>query len=450
MREAKSGGTESKFSYSQTKFLVAIAVLMGLIIADISLIRIYDIVSKLFIPMQARLVLFSAISLACLASAVILIELIKPLRTSQERKNRLHMEIIYRITKLIQYALGAVIIYIILQMFLTSSYATSNLIVLISCSYLLSIGILGIFIGRMLSLLSFNRNMMVLVLFVIAIGSITANIVITLINVSLRLEERPSETRVQFGGSMDIGKGRFNTLDNLYFYSYLISFITAWAATASLLRYYSRKFGKLKYWLITTLPMVFFLAQFVPSYTTLLFSSIRPDPFFMATWVTLVATVSKPLAGLMLALGFWTMARVAERTSTVRRYLVFAGFGFFLLFSSNQAILMALAPYPPFGIVTITTMGISAYLVVSGLYTSTVSLSQNTEVRRSIRRLAGSQSALFDSMVSAESEKEIEKRVMEIVRKESVEMANRSGVEISLSDSEAKEYLEEVIKEIKK
>lgn len=423
---------------------------MGLIIADVSLIRIYDIISKLFIPMQARLVLFSAISLACLASAFILLELIKPLRTSQKRKNRLHLEIIYRITKLIQYVLGAVIIYMILQMFLNSSYATFNLIVLISCSYLLSIGILGIFIARMLSLLSFNRNMMVLVLFVIAIGSITANIVITLINVSLRLEERPSETRMQFGGSMDISKGRFNTLDNLYFYSYLISFITAWAATASLLRYYSRKFGKLKYWLITTLPMVFFLAQFVPSYTTLLFSSIRPDPFFMATWVTLIATVSKPLAGLMLALGFWTMARVAERTSIVRRYLVFAGFGFFLLFSSNQAILMALAPYPPFGIVTITTMGISAYLVVSGLYTSTVSLSQNTEVRRSIRRLARSQSALFDSMVSAESEKEIEKRVMEIVRKESVEMANRSGVEISLSDSEAKEYLEEVIREIKK
>lgn len=289
-----------------------------------------------------------------------------------------------------------------------------------------------------------------MVLFVIAIGSITANIVITLVNVSLRLEERPSEIRVQFGGSMDISKGRFNTLDNLYFYSYLISFITAWAATASLLRYYSRKFGKLKYWLITTLPMVFFLAQFVPSYTTLLFSSIKPDPFFMATWVTLIATISKPLAGLMLALGFWTMARVAEKTSTVRRYLVFAGFGFFLLFSSNQAILMALAPYPPFGIVTITTIGISAYLVVSGLYTSTVSLSQNTEVRRSIRRLAISQSALFDSMVSAESEKEIEKRVMEIVSKESVEMANRSGVEISLSDSEAKEYLEEVIREIKK
>jgi hypothetical protein len=39
---------------------------------------------------------------------------------------------------------------------------------------------------------------------------------------------------------------------------------------------------------------------------------------------------------------------------------------------------------------------------------------------------------------------------MEIVRNESVEMANRSGIEISLSDNEAKEYLEEVIREIRK
>jgi hypothetical protein len=44
-------------------------------------------------------------------------------------------------------------------------------------------------------------------------------------------------------------------------------------------------------------------------------------------------------------------------------------------------------------------------------------------------------------MVYAESEKEIEKGVMEIVRNDSVEMANMNGVEILLSDSEAKEYL---------
>ena len=152
----------------------------------------------------------------------------------------------------------------------------------------------------------------------------------------------------------------------------------------------------------------------------------------------------------MLAIGFWSMARVANKNSPIRRYLIFTGFGFFLLFSSNQAILMSVAPYPPFGIATVTAMGLAAYLVVIGLYTSTISLSQDTELRRNIRRLARSQTRLFDSMLTAESEKEIEKRVLELIKKQSIEMETRTGVGTSLDEQEAKRYIEEVIREIKK
>ncbi|HXW11563.1 MAG TPA: hypothetical protein VD694_02295 [Nitrososphaeraceae archaeon] len=84
---------------------------------------------------------------------------------------------------------------------------------------------------------------------------------------------------------------------------------------------------------------------------------------------------------------------------------------------------MSVAPYPPFGIATITAMGLAAYLVVIGLYTSTVSMSQDTELRRYIRRLARSQTRLFDSIVSAESGREIEKRVLELIKKQ----VNRNG-----------------------
>jgi hypothetical protein len=431
-------------------FLIVVAILIALIVIDVSVIRIYDFISKFFIPTTYREIFFVIISVACLAAEFILIEFIRPLRTTQERKTKLHVGIIYLITKLTQYALGAGIIYIVIQVMLGSSYDTINLVTIISGSYLLSIGILGVFIARMLGLLSFRRDMLVLILFVLAIGSITANILITLVNVSLRLLERPSETRVQFGGSMDISKGRFNILDNLYFVSYVISFVTAWIATATLMRHYSYRIGNLKYWLIASVPMIIFAAQFIPSYANILFPSIELDPFFIATMVTIIATLSKPVAGLMLGIGFWTMARVANKNSPIRRYLVFTGFGFFLLFSSNQAILMSIAPYPPFGIVTVTAMGISAYLIVIGLYTSTVSMSQDTELRRYIRRLATSQTRLFDSMVSAESGKEIEKRVLELIKKQSLEMETRTGVETSLDEKEAREYIDEVIREIKK
>lgn len=53
-------------------------------------------------------------------------------------------------------------------------------------------------------------------------------------------------------------------------------------------------------------------------------------------------------------------------------------------------------------------------------------------------------------MVTAESEKEIEKRVLELVKKQSIEMETRTGVGTSLDEQEAKRYIEEVIREIKK
>ena len=66
----------------------------------------------------------------------------------------------------------------------------------------------------------------------------------------------------------------------------------------------------------------------------------------------------------------------------------------------------------------------TAYLVTIGIYMSAISLSQDAELRRSIKRVARlqSKSKLFDSMVIAEIEKKIEKRVMQIIRTQFVEM----------------------------
>jgi hypothetical protein len=111
---------------------------------------------------------------------------------------------------------------------------------------------------------------------------------------------------------------------------------------------------------------------------------------------------------------------------------------------------MSIAPYPPFGIATITVIGLSAYLIVIGIYMSTISLSQDAELRRSIKQIARSQSNLFDSMVTAEIEREIEKRVLQVIRTQSVEMEKETGVQPSLNDQEIQDYLKQVIREVKR
>ena len=62
----------------------------------------------------------------------------------------------------------------------------------------------------------------------------------------------------------------------------------------------------------------------------------------------------------------------------------------------------------------------------------TISLSQDAELRQSIRRVARTQSKLFDSMVTVEIENEIEKRVMQVIRTQYVEMENETGVQPTL------------------
>jgi hypothetical protein len=431
--------------YSDRKLLIVISALIVLMVIDISFIRIYDIISKQFIPTETEEILFTIVSISCLVAEYLLLEFIKPLRNE-----RLHVNLLYIITKATQYVIGAIVALLILQILFSSIYSNIILLAIISCSYLLSIGILSVFIVRILTLLPPKRNTVFMMLFVFALGCITINAAITMVNVSLRIGDRQPETRAFFGGSGDLGKGKYNTIDNLYFISYILSFVSAWVATATLLSNYSKKLGKIKYLLIAVSPLVFFTGQFVSSFTNEISSIINVDRFFLASFTTIIVSLSKPLGGLMLGIGFWSMAKVGKSNTALNMYLFIAGFGFFLLFTSNQAILMSIVPYPPFGIATITVMGLSAYLVTIGIYMSAISLSQDAELRRSVRRVARSQSKLFDSMVTAEIEKEIEKRVMQVIRTQSVEMEKETGVQPSLNDQEIQDYLKQVIREVKK
>lgn len=153
--------------------------------------------------------------------------------------------------------------------------------------------------------------------------------------------------------------------------------------------------------------------------------------------------LTKPIGGLMLAVSFWTMAKVGE-TSSLIRYLIISGYGILLLFASNQALLLAVTPYPSFGLSTVTFIGFAAYLTLEGVYSSIVLISRDAELRKSIRKLASSQ--LSDSMASAEMQKEIEYKVSMLLDREYVEMQNETGLSPSLTRDEARQDLENVLK----
>jgi hypothetical protein len=174
------------------------------------------------------------------------------------------------------------------------------------------------------------------------------------------------------------------------------------------------------------------------------------DPFLVARIGTLIGTIVKPLSGLMLALSFWVVARTVGRSSPLRIYLIISGLGLLLLFATNQAILLSIAPYPPFGFASITLTGLSAYLAVVGIYTSSISISNDAKIRKSIKSLAKSESRLIDSLASAEMQNDVQDRVIKVIKAQSTEIEDQTGSKPSMSDDEIKEYLVEVLKEIRR
>jgi hypothetical protein len=217
-----------------------------------------------------------------------------------------------------------------------------------------------------------------------------------------------------------------------------------------MLSFYAKRVGKMWFSLFSTGPIIFFLAHFATLLMPALSTVVTFDPFLVAGIGTIIGTIVKPLSGLMLALSFWVVARTVDRTNPLRIYLIISGLGLLLLFATNQAILLSIAPYPPFGFASITLTGLSAYLAVVGIYTSSISISNDAKIRKSIKSLAKSESRLIDSLASAEMQNEVQDRVIKVIKAQSTEIEDQTESKPSMTHDEIKEYLDEVLKEIRR
>jgi hypothetical protein len=82
-----------------------------------------------------------------------------------------------------------------------------------------------------------------------------------------------------------------------------------WAATILLLKHYSRKIGKAKYWIAVGIPLAYFLSQFQPLFLYS-FGDLRvEDPVLFGIVYNLIYTVAKPAGGVLFGIAFWTVAK---------------------------------------------------------------------------------------------------------------------------------------------
>ena len=124
-----------------------------------------------------------------------------------------------------------------------------------------------------------------------------------------------------------------------------------------------------------------------------------------------------------------------------------SGSGFLILFAADQARTLVLGPYPPFGLVSISFMGLASYFILLGIYLSAISVSQDEKLRNTIRKTVELEYDMLVKIATSQMNEEIQNKVLEIWKRTD---PDELPAEASLGDTEVKEYIDQVLQEVRK
>ena len=141
------------------------------------------------------------------------------------------------------------------------------------------------------------------------------------------------------------------------------SFVSAWIATAALLRQYRQRIGKLKYWSLIVAPLVYFLFPFGTYFINLSCELMANSPVLFSIIYVSTFSATKQVGGILFSMVFLTAATLVNRTE-LRRYLVISAIGISILFGCIGANSLLYAVYPPFGLITISFMPIGGLFAI--------------------------------------------------------------------------------------
>jgi hypothetical protein len=393
----------------------------------------------------AGITLFTVISIGYMLAQFFLLRLMGSTSQAIQERSRL-IASFHRMISIIQYVLLGNIILLLVQIIVLSKYSIISLIFVSYTVNFFTAILFTIFAIRFVSWYLNKKQNLGVLLFALSFLILTVIQIMTGIGNSYLLSQKDefitASSIVRFS---DFPEGSFFDL----FYSYAkyldySSFLLTLLASALLLYHYSKKMNAPKMALLIVLPILSYTGKILDS-LNIYDTDTNPDLFFYYIFQSLTSMS----AGILFAISFWLIARKLPESS-VKNFLKITAFGFVLLYVSNHASVNP-APFPPFGINSLSLLPLSSYFVLFGLYSSALSLSQDITLRQHLRSIAKNDNNLLSSIGTAQMEKEVNRAIVElkdVADEQEKELAEKTGIETPVPESEIEDYLKQVIEEV--
>jgi hypothetical protein len=434
-------------TFSNRKIFAIFFVLTAVLLIDVTIGSTQDILLDFAIS-PAGFALFIIIAAISIFAQFYIIRMVKATNKQNDSSKRHHFGRFEIATIGVQSVLGAIMIFIILQIIFVSQYYTDLLAVANTISYGLVICLLSLLTYKFFSWFRIYKSLTIL-LYGIASALIAINALDTIVLFNISIIEKPDivtiESEVIYkqpeeGTVMAMALSVMSTTQTAYF-------LLIWGATVIVLYHNIKRLGKIRFWALVVPPILFFMSFYITFYETILPPEVGQEPPSIV--YILLVIYSMIAAGIFFGIGFLSIARSPNLQGQIRDYMFIAGYAFVLFIVSSISIIDQ-AGYPPFGLAGVSTVGLASFLILTGLYNSAVAVSQDVQLRRTIKSSAKEELKLIDNIGSAEMHREIEKKVIYVAKLNADILAEKSGVEPSMNDQEIIEYLHLATEELKK
>ncbi len=324
------------------------------------------------------ILLYVSLTIFLILSSFYFIYLIRSIEKLTEVKY-IHFKLVFNIIFVLQILIAIMLTSVVLQIVIYQEYHTSFLSIIHIISYGIWIGIMGLLARAfILWYKNFNKNS-VLLIFTLAMIFYVANGLFGLMYTLDVLAQQepiislgdvayfPEFSNVALGSQINLINSGCS----------LVAFILTWIGSVKLLYRHLPRIGRLKFWSIMIISLIYYNIQF-PLFT-LGYFNVGDDA--NAFFNILIFSFSGILAGIIFGISFLSIARTLKVGTAVRTQLILTAFGFLLFYITGTAVAVQ-AAYPPYGLVSVSLIGLSCYLIYTGLYAATQIVSQDNALLR--------------------------------------------------------------------
>jgi hypothetical protein len=395
---------------------------------------------------RADLLVFGLMILISIAIQSVLIKKAREAVKIDRSKSRVGQTVLV-VTALLQYSAAGILVIILFQAVFTLKYSVNLLETIVGINLITSSVILAILSSRFVRTFRYSPSKLVLA-YTIAIAALSLNGIITFIYVDNFLQRKPDYITSEFNPWSSYSPRVPPDLVTVYQLIGIVSFVTLWIATVFMTNHYAAKSKKIKYWTIVSIPLVFFLSQYLISlleHSDLLSQlGIEDSPMYSYMYNLFLNTV-RTAGGIMFGLAFFILSRTI-RHAQLKKSIILAGIGLILLFGANASSLIIMTPYPPWGVLSMTFLIIGSYSLIIGLDSAGLYIATDSSLRRIIARSPQKDYDILKSLGHVKTQDIVTNKIDNISKQVYNEIQSDNLFTIASEPTNVREYIDDVLR----